>query len=71
MPDEVPPPGYGGGTGWGFAVLAAVILIILLGWGFGGNGRGWGRNDQMAHMMPPAANSADGPATRAWSPHGR
>lgn len=71
MPDEVPQRREEDGVAWGFAVLAAVILMILVGWGWGGNGRGWGRSDQMAHMMPPAASSADGPATRAWSPGGR
>jgi hypothetical protein len=69
MPNEVPQRRYDGGMGWGFAVLAAVIVVIMLGWGWGGNGRGWGRSGQMAHMMPPAANSADGPATRAWNPN--
>jgi len=69
--DEVPERGYDRSASWGFGVLAAVLVLILLGWGWGGSGRGWGRDDRMAHMMPPAANSADGPATRAWTPHVR
>jgi hypothetical protein len=68
MPDEIPPPRYDMSVGWGFAILAAVIATIMLGWGWGGHGRGWGRGNEMAHMMPPAVNFADGPATRAWSP---
>jgi hypothetical protein len=71
--DEMPAPqsGDGSGMGWGFAVLAAVVLVILLSWGWGGNGHGWGRSDQLAHMAPPAAGLADGPATRAWRPSDR
>jgi hypothetical protein len=69
MPDEVPQRRYENGMGWGFAVLAAVVAVILLGWAWGGHGRGWGRDNQLAHMMPPAAaNSNDGPATRVWNP---
>jgi hypothetical protein len=71
MSEEVPRRGDGAGVGWGFGVLAAVILMILVAWGFGGNGHGWGRSDQLAHMAPPAAGLADGPATRAWSPGAR
>lgn len=52
-------------AGWGFAILAAVIAVILVGWGWAGQGRGWGRSNQMAHMMPPAVSSTNGPATRA------
>ena len=71
MPDEVPPPQYES-VGWGFAVLAAVVAMILLSWSAGGHGRGWGRDNQLAHMMPPAAASSnDSPATRAWSPQPR
>jgi|GEM_PF-1978468 hypothetical protein len=65
MPDDVPPRPFGTDAGWGFAILAAVIVVILLGWGWAGQGRGWGRSNQMAHMMPPAASSTNGPATRA------
>jgi hypothetical protein len=71
MPDEVPGPDHDHDVGWGFGVLAVVLVLILLGWGWGSSGRGWGRDNQMAHMMPPAASSADGPATRAWTPHSR
>jgi len=39
--------------------------VILAGWGWAGQGRGWGRSNQMAHMMPPAVSSTNGPATRA------
>jgi hypothetical protein len=65
MPDDVPPRRYGTDVGWGFAILAAVILMIIVGWGWSGQGRGWGRGNQMAHMMPPAVSSTNGPATRA------
>jgi len=68
MPDKAPQRPYQSGVGWGFGVLAAVIVLIVLSWGFGSNGRGWGESDRMAHMMPPAAGSSDGPATRAWRP---
>jgi hypothetical protein len=72
MPDdEVPPPPFEN-VGWGFAVLAAVVAIILLSWSASDRGRGWGRDNQLAHMMPPAAASPnDSPATRAWSPQPR
>jgi len=38
----------------------------MVGWALSNNGRGWGESDRMAHIAPPSANSADGPATRAW-----
>jgi hypothetical protein len=56
------------GVGWGIAVLSAVSMLILLAWGFGGHGHGWGRSGQLAHMMPPAVNSENGPATRTGVP---
>jgi len=56
--------------GWGFAVLAAILVIIFIGWGWSGQGRGWGRNNQMAHMTPPAVNADNGPATRSNSASG-
>jgi hypothetical protein len=65
MPDDRPPRPSGTDAGWGFAILAAVIAVILTGWGWAGQGRGWGRSNQMAHMMPPAVSSTNGPATRA------
>ena len=65
MLNERPPRPSGTDAGWGFAILAAVIAVILVGWGWAGQGRGWGRSDQMAHMMPPAVSSTNGPATRA------
>ena len=65
MLNERPPRPSGTDAGWGFAILAAVIAVILVGWGWAGAGRGWGRNNQMAHMMPPAVSSTNGPATRA------
>jgi hypothetical protein len=74
MSDDVPPTRHEAGVGWGFAVLAAVIVMIILGWGSGGHGHGWGRSNELAHMMPPAVDSGDGPATRAWitgPPNGR
>jgi hypothetical protein len=52
---------------WGFAIAAAVIVIIMVGWGWTGHGRGWGRNNQLAHMMPVAVSSSNGPATRSNS----
>lgn len=55
------------GAAWGFAVAAAVIVIIMIGWGWTGQGRGWGHRTQLAHMMPPAVSSNDGPATRSNS----
>jgi hypothetical protein len=54
------------GVGWGIAVLGAVLMFILLAWGFGGHG--WGRGGQLAHMMPPAVSSENGPATRTGIP---
>ena len=54
------------GLGWGFGVLAAVIVLIMVGWALSNNGCGWGESDRIAHIAPPSANSADGPATRAW-----
>ena len=65
MPDDGSPGPAGTDAGWGFAILAAVIAVILVGWGWAGQGRGWGRSNQMAHMMPPAVSSTNGPATRA------
>ena len=65
MPDDRPPRPSGTDAGWGFAILAAVIVVILVGWGWAGQGRGWGRSNPMAHMMPPAVSSTNGPATRA------
>jgi len=65
MPDDMPPRPSGRDVGSGFAILAAVIAVILVGWGWAGQGRGWGRSNQMAHMMPPAVSSTNGPATRA------
>jgi hypothetical protein len=47
------------------ASWAAVILMIIVSWGWSGQGRGWGRNNQLAHMMPPAVSSTNGPATRS------
>jgi hypothetical protein len=64
MPDDVPPRQSETGIGWGFAILAAVILMIIVGWGWGW-GWGWGRGNQIAHMMPPAVSTTNGPATRA------
>jgi len=68
--EDLPPKGFpqnqfGNGIGWGLGVLGAVVLVILLSWGWGGRGRGWGRDNQLAHMMPPAVNAANGPATRS------
>jgi hypothetical protein len=65
MPEDLPPRQYGSGVGWGFGILAAVILMIIVSWGWSGQGRGWGRNNQLAHMMPPVVSSTNGPATRS------
>jgi hypothetical protein len=65
MPDDLPPRQFATGIGWGFAVLAAVVLTIIVSWSWGGQGRGWGRNNRLAHMMPPAVSSMNGPATRS------
>jgi hypothetical protein len=63
---ELPSQPSGSGVGWGMAVLGAVLFVILIALGFGGHGHGWGRDNQLAHMMPPAVgSSADGPATRS------
>jgi hypothetical protein len=65
MPNGLPPRQHESGAGWGFAVLAAVVLIIVVSWGWGGQGRGWGRDNRLAHMMPPAVSPMNGPATRS------
>jgi hypothetical protein len=65
MSDDGPLRPSGTDAGWGFAILAAVIAVILVSWGWAGQGRGWGRSNQMAHMMPPAVSSTNGPATRS------
>ena len=65
MPDDLPSQQRENGIGWSFGILAAVILMIIISWGFGGHGRGWGRDNQLAHMMPPAVSSDNGPATRS------
>lgn len=65
MPNDLPARGDGSGLGWGFAVLAAILLMILISWGTSGQGRGWGRDNRLAHMMPPAMSATNGPATRS------
>jgi hypothetical protein len=69
--EDLPPNQFGNGIGWGFGVLAAVVLIVIISWGWGGQGRGWGRDNQLAHMMPPAVSAANGPATRSGFAGGR
>jgi hypothetical protein len=64
-PEDPPSRQYGSDIGWGCAVLAAVILMIIVSWSWGGQGRGWGRDNQLAHMMPPAVGATNGPATRS------
>ena len=66
MPGDARSRWSGSGIGWGFAVLAAVIIMIIIGWGWGGGqGRGWGRDNQLAHMLPLAVGPNSGPATRS------
>jgi hypothetical protein len=65
MPDDTPSRQFESGIGWSFGVLAAVILMIIVSWAFGGHGRGWGRDNALAHKMPPAVSSDNGPATRS------
>jgi hypothetical protein len=66
MPSDARSRWSGPGIGWGFAVLAAVIIVIIIGWGWGGSqGLGWGRDNQLAHMMPLAAGPTSGPASRS------
>jgi hypothetical protein len=68
MPNNRPSRPYDLSPAWGFAVAAAIIIIIMIGWGWTGQGRGWGRNNQLAHIMPPAAvSSSNGPASRSNS----
>ena len=52
-------------TRLGFRHFGRGHVVIVVGWGWAGQGRGWGRSNQMAHMMPPAVSSTNGPATRA------
>ena len=67
MPNDPLQPRSNESISWAFAVLAGLLLLIALGWGAGGNGHGWG--NEMAHMAPPLPGpSADGPASRQWSP---
>jgi hypothetical protein len=65
MPDDTPSRPAERGFGWGFGIFAAVILLIIVSWAFSGHGRGWGRNNGLAHMMPPAVGADNGPATRS------
>ena len=65
LPDEVPPRPSEGRIEWGLAVLAIVMTAIMIGWGWGGRNGGWGRSNQLAQMMVPAAGRLEGPATRA------
>jgi hypothetical protein len=67
-PDKNPERANPSGIGWGFGILAAIVVLILLSYGLGNNAR-WGENNRIAHMMPPASSSSDGPATRAWKPN--
>jgi hypothetical protein len=64
MPDHIPSQPVES-VSWGFGVLAAIILMIIVSWAFGGRGHGWGRDNALAHMMPPAVSADNGPATRS------
>jgi len=66
--DEVPPRPSVGRIEWGLAVVAIVMTAIMIGWGWGERNGGWGRSNQLAQMMAPAAGPIEGPATRAWTP---
>jgi hypothetical protein len=70
MPDDTPSRPTERGFGWGFGIFAAVILLIIVSWAFGGHGRGWGRQNGLAHMMPPAVGADNGPATRSNAANG-